>query len=70
MTTQSRFVESPTKGETFFYHNETTPLLDIGRDRDQEGVHVLVRPDGSVVRIGGYHLRRAGEVWSDPLATD
>ena len=57
----------PTLGETFYYHNETTPLTDIGRVPGQPGQHVLRAPDGSIRIHGGYHLRRHGEIWDDFL---
>lgn len=57
----------PTDGETFYYHNDEMPLTDIGRVPGQDGRHVLRRPDGSLVIVGGYHLRRPGETWPDAL---
>lgn len=58
----------PTDGETFFYRNETEPLVSLGRLGEGQGAHVLRRPDGSLIAVGGYQLRRRGETWSDMLA--
>lgn len=59
----------PTFGETFYYHNDTTPLEDVGRCPGKTGIHILRRPDGSLTAHGGYHLRRPGEVWEDFILT-
>lgn len=58
-------VESLTAGETWYYQNETEPLVELGRVPLKSGMHVLRRPDGSMTVIGGYYLRRSGEVWDD-----
>lgn len=55
----------PTDGATWYYHNEMTPLVDVGRVPGQPGTHVLRKPDGSLVAIGGYHLRRFDDVWQE-----
>jgi len=59
----------PTDGQTFFYRNEDTPLVSLGRLPEAEAIHILRRPDGTLTAIGGYFLRRdGGEVWADVLA--
>lgn len=57
-----------TTGETFFYRNTPDPLEDIGRVPGKTGLHVLRRSDGSLAAIGGYELRKEGEVWDDYLS--
>lgn len=59
---------SLTAGTTWFYQNDTVPMLEIGRVPGREGMHVLRRPDGSLTAIGGYWLRKENEVWSDDLS--
>lgn len=58
----------PTLGETFFIKDDTTPLTDSGRVPGATGRHVLTTPDGQVIVIGGYWLRRQGENWDDFLS--
>ncbi len=60
----------PTLGETFFYHNDTERLVDVGRVRGSDGLHALLKPDGTIIKVGGYHLRRQGERWEDTLAKE
>jgi len=55
----------PTTGETFYYKNTSAPLVSIGRVPGKTGPHVLRKTDGSLLIIGGYWLRRDGEVWED-----
>ena len=56
---------SRTDGETFFFENETMPLVSLGRVPGKNGMHILRRPDGSLTIHGGYYLRRQGEHWDD-----
>lgn len=57
--------ESLTAGEIWYYQNDTEPLVELGRVPLKTGLHVLRRPDGRLTAIGGYYLRRDGEVWDD-----
>lgn len=56
-----------TLGETFYIKNDRIPLQDCGRVPGAEGRHVLTTPSGQIILIGGYFLRREGEVWEDFL---
>lgn len=56
---------SLTAGTTWYYQNETEPLIELGRVPLKTGMHVLRRQDGSLAAIGGYYLRRDGEIWDD-----
>lgn len=58
----------PTTGQTWYIENGSEPYTDLGRVPGKPGVHVLHAQDGSRLIIGGYNLRREGEVWSDFLS--
>lgn len=58
-------IHMPTDGETFFYKNENTPLVSLGRIPGAEGLHVLQQDDGKIICTGGAYLRRPGEEWYD-----
>jgi hypothetical protein len=53
----------PTNGRTWYYQNEQEPLTDLGRVPGYEDMHVLRKPDGTLVFAGGFNLREEGEAW-------
>lgn len=58
----------PTLGEFFHIQADNQPLEDIGRVPAKTGRHVLKTPYNEIIIIGGYYLRRPGEIWDDFLA--
>lgn len=60
----------PTTGETWYIGNGDEPYTDLGRVPGRPGAHVLLAADGTRQIVGGYHLRRPGEVWEDILDND
>lgn len=57
-----------TTGRTVYYENTSTPLVDTGRVPGHAGLHVLRKPDGSLMVAGGYHLATERGHWVDALA--
>lgn len=60
----------PTTGRTWYYQNQDEPLTDIGRVPWKPGMHVLRRPNGSLVAIPGSSLRAENEAkWTNVFET-